>query len=855
MTPPRLSKKLLHWFCDPKLLEDVEGDLDELFQARASRNAFKARLLYFVDVLLLFRPGIIRGYHHINNQNMLLNHIKTAMRQAGKYKGYTAINIAGLVVGLASCMLILLWVSDEVTKDQFHEKSDRIYQVWRNMIQDKGDIITTGGIPYPLEHVLQTQYPEVELVTSVSWEFENLFRVDEASAYLKGRYATKDFFNVFTFPLLIGDQSKVLQDKNSIVISDRTALSFFGIDWRKKALGQMIKIDERVEVAVSGVFTTPASNSSIAFDWIMPGQGYIDRNEWIQSWFNGGFAMFFSLREGANVTAVRERIAQEINRNTNNAANEPLFLQLFAENYLHGKMENGAPAGGRIQYVQILSAIAILILLIACINFMNLATARSSLRAREIGVRKVMGAFRSTLSQQFFVESMLYASVSTSLAILVAWLSLPYFNELTGKLLIINLADPVLWITIASIIVITGMLSGTYPAFMLSSLSISKSLKGRTRQSSGAYFRHALVTFQFAISIFLISGTIVITRQLEYILSKDIGLQRENLVVVDLIGDLVDKTDFYFNSLRSIPEIKDVTTTNSIPTAIGPSTGGAKWPGKDPNSVIEINVLSVGENFTTTMGMEIKKGEGFSNVWLRDSASFLINETLARIMGFDEPVGKELAMWGTTGTIIGVVKDFHMSSMYQPIGPVIIRYQPRDVSYAFIRIGGDLHSALTAIERVTKEANPAFPFRYAFLDDDFSNRYRSEESVSALVKVFAGVSIFIACLGLLGLSSFSADQRAKEIGVRKVHGASTTSLVLLLSKHYARLMIIAFAIAAPLSYFYMQQWLSDFAYRTNAGIQLFVLAGVITFAIGALTVSYRSYTAALTSPAKTLKED
>jgi ABC-type antimicrobial peptide transport system permease subunit len=723
------------------------------------------------------------------------------------------------------------------------------------MIQANGEVITTGGIPYPLEHVLRTQYPEIEAVTSVSWQDEYLFRVNEISSYESGRFASPGFFEVFSFPLIMGDEKKALDGTHTILISDRMALKYFGKDWRTKAVGQILRIDEKEEVAVNGIFTYPDNNSSVRFDWIMPAKGFIDHNDWINSWFNGGFSTFFALKPDASVDAVRARLKGEVNKNTNNAANEPLYMQLFAENYLHGTFENGVPAGGRIQYVGILLAIAGFILLVACINFMNLATARSSLRAREIGVRKVMGALRSTLSQQFFIESILYAVTSAFVAIVIVFLSLSYFNDLMGKELTINFADPVIWIMIGSIILVTGLLSGTYPAFMLSSFSVSRSLKGRTKQSGGTYFRHALVTFQFAISIFLISGTIVISRQLDYILNKDTGMTREGLVRIDLIGDLSDKKEAYLHSLRSVAGVKDVTLSSSNPMSVSGSTGGAKWPGKDPDAVIEINVLTVGEDFVKTMGMEVLSGEDFSNTFLRDSSRFLINEVLARIMGLDNPVGKELSLWGTTGTIAGVLKDFHMSSMYDPIAPLIVRYQPSGTRLAFIRIAGNIHQALTGIERVSKEINPAFPFRYDFLDDEYREAYRSEAAVSKLVNVFAAVSIFIACLGLLGLSSFSADQRAREIGIRKVHGASSGSLVLLLSKQYAQLMIIAFIAASPLAYAYMQRWLSDFAYRTDAGIGLFAIAGAVTFLVGALTVSYRSYKAALANPVKTLKEE
>ncbi|NJM25540.1 MAG: FtsX-like permease family protein [Bacteroidia bacterium] len=680
--------------------------------------------------------------------------------------------------------------------------------------------------------MLRTQYPEVEAVTSYTWEMEHMFRVGETSSFEKGRFATPGFFDVFSYQPLVGDPKRMLAEGPTMVISDRMALKFFGNAWRDKALGQTIRLNDQTDYEVTGVFEAPGENSSVQIDWLITAQEFIDRQTWVNSWYNGGFSMFFTLKPGADAEAVRQRIEQEVIRNTNNESNEPLYMQLFSENYLHGIFENGIPVRGRIQYVRILSAIAVFLLLLASINFMNLATARSSLRAREIGVRKVMGAQRSTLGHQFFTEATLYAIASTVLAVIIVYLVLPNFNTLTGKSIRIQFSEPIVWLVVGGMILLTGILSGAYPAFILSSFSVAKSLKGRTKQAGGHYFRHALVTFQFAISIFLISGTIIISRQLSYILHKDIGLQRENLVSIDLTGNLYDKKEVYMNTLLDIPEVKDVTLSSGSPIDLDMSTGGARWPGKDPNMVIEINVLSVGENFVKTMGMQVVKGEDFSNDFLRDSARFLVNEVLAGIMGLDDPVGEELTVWGTTGTIAGVVRNFHMASMYDPIAPLIIRSSRVDPGTAFVRINGNTRDALTSIERVTKGINPAFPFRYNFVDDDFAQQYRGEQSVSSLVNIFACVSIFIACLGLLGLSSFSADQRLKEIGVRKVHGASVGSLVLLLSKQYAKLMIAAFVIATPLSYFYMQRWLGNFAYRIDMNVALFIAAGIVTFAIG-----------------------
>jgi predicted permease len=858
---PKLPFRILRWFCDPDILEDTQGDLTELYCERRREGKRWASAVLLADVLLLFRPGIIRRFTLIDyqtNSDMLLNHFRTAIRQARKYKGYTIINLSGLVVGIASCLLILLWVADELNMDKFHTNSDRLYQVWRNMSQASGEVSTTAGIPQPLEVVLREEYPEVEHVTGISWQMEFLFRQDDRSSYESGRYASPGFFQVFSYPFLIGNPVTALDNVHSLVISKRLAQKFFGDDWRDTALGQVVNVDERQPFVVTGVFDTPGANSSIQFDWIMPQKEFMDRNEWVDSWYNGGMRIYFSVHEGADVEAVSKRIFSEINDHTDNeAANETIVLQLFGENYLHGTFQDGRPVGGRVQYVRILSVIALFSLLVACINFMNLATARSSIRAREIGVRKVMGAQRSSLSQQFFAESFLHAFISVAFAVLVVWLLLPPFNTLTGKSLAIDFASEKWWMVIGGITILTGLLAGSYPAIMLSSFGIINSLKGSPKKSSSsAYFRNGLATFQFAISIFLISGTIVVSRQMQYILSKDLGLTREQVIMVEMDGALYQKNDIYRTALSKIPDVAGVTFSSGNPLSYGSSTGGARWEGKNPDDVVEINVLSVDAEFVQTMQMTLAEGSDFINQFVADSAHFVINEVLADIMGFkDTPVGKKLFVWGTEGIIIGVVKNFHMDSMYEPIAPLIMRYSPKDAGLAFIRIAGNTQEVLAGIERTNKSLNPAFPFRYQFMDEEYANTYRGEVAVSALTTIFAGVSIFISCLGLLGLSSFAADQRSREIGIRKVHGASTFNLILMLSRHYAGLMVIAFLVAAPLAYLYMHSWLDTFAYRSSPGIVLFAVAGMIALVLGIFTVTFKSYQAATANPIKTLREE
>lgn len=856
--PPQILLKFLRWFCDPKLVEDVEGDLTELHQTRAASSKRKADWMFARDVILLFRPGIIRNLQFsapFIRVYMLFYHFKTALRLATRHKGYTLMNVSGLTVGLASCLLILMWVNDEISVDKFHEKSDRLYQVFRDMIQASGDIETTEAIPQPLELELKNSYPEVEHVCILGWEMELLFRSGDNTLYEKGRYASADFFQVFSFPFLAGDPATSLTDVHSVAISRRLAEKLFDDAW-PEAVGKPIRINEGQEFKVTGVFENPPVTSSLDFDFILPAQEFIQRNPWVESWFNGGFRMYLTLKEDVDVNAVKTRIHQEVNKHTDYAADEPIYLQRFADHYLYSDFQQGVASGGRIQYVRILLVIAFFVLVIACINFMNLATARTSTRAREIGVKKVMGAQRASLRIQFFAESLLHAFVSMVLALLVVYLSLPYFNALTGKMLRFDFTDQKLWMGLMGITIVTGLLSGSYPALLLSSFKTISSLKGTGQQDLGATsMRHGLATFQFALSIFLISGTMVVAAQMDYIFNKDVGLDKRNVIMVPLEGDLFGKNVVYGTALKKIPEVKDVTFTSGNPLSFGSSTSEAKWEGKNPGDVVEINVLSVDSDFLQTLDIDLVTGEDFVDNFKTDSTRFLINEVLAGIMGFTDPVGKRLSVWGTDGVIHGVVRNFHMSSLYDPIQPLIIRFNPRSTGSAFIRIQGSAQDAIARIEAATRELNPAFPFRYSFLDHEYASRYEREKAVSSLVDIFAIVSIFLSCLGLLGLSSYSADQRSKEIGIRKVLGARVSGLILLLSRSYARLILVAFVFAAPVSYFYMQHWLNTFAYRTDLNAFYFVASGLLTFALGAFTVGLRSYQAATANPVKTLKEE
>lgn len=789
---------------------------------------------------------------------MFKNYLKIALRNALRYKGFTALNLLGLVVGLVSSMLILIWVNDEVGVDKFHENGDRIYQVFRNMKQSGGMVNTVWSVPKPAADLLRDEYPEVEDVAQLSWQMDIEFKKGDDKWQSEGFYATPNMLTLFSFELLEGDPKTALDDLGSIVISRSVAERQFGSAWKEKAVGSTINMDGDGEAIVTGVFENIGNNSSLQFEWLLPAQLYFSQNDWVDDWGNGSFRIYFTLRDEANLAVVEERMYNEIITHAagqSNSGEEYLIAHKFQDYYLYSNFENGVVSGGRIDYVKIMSVVAIFILLIACINFMNLATARSGRRSKEIGLRKVMGAHKSSISTQFFIESILLSFLAVILSVLIVWLVLPAFSLLVDRQLTIDFSQPIMWYFLLGITIGVGFLSGLYPAVLLPTFNIIRSLKGSVKQSSGAaYFRKGLVVFQFAISTLLIVGTAVIYSQLQYVLNKNLGLDKENLVAIRMNGNFGDRLETYRTEISKIPQVKSMTASSGNPISYGRSTSSVRWEGMSEEGY-EINILLTDEYFIEAMGMEIVNGRAFDEQ-LADSTNFIINEVMAELMGFDDPLNKDLSFWGVDGKVVGVVKNFHMRNLHEPIAPLIIScIIPSRTNYALVRIQGDPNNALESIAKVNEELEPDQEFDYEFVDEVYAASYESEMTVSSLVKIFAGISIFISCLGLFGLSAFTAEQRSKEIGVRKVHGASVRQLVLLLSRDYSILMIFAFVVATPFGYYFGNSWLEGFEFRTSLSPILFIIAGLSTFIIGAFTVGFKSLQAAKVNPVNILKDE
>lgn len=583
-------------------------------------------------------------------------------------------------------------------------------------------------------------------------------------------------------------------------------------------------------------------------------------NPWVKTggWGNFSFSTYVELKSAASEAAVNKKIKDIVGRYDEVNKESTLFIQPFKRWHLYSEFKNGVNTGGRIEYVRLFMILALGILLIACINFMNLTTARSVKRAKEIGIRKVVGAFRFALIRQFIGEALLIVLMAIIISLALVMLVLPLFNQLTGKQIHIPLADPTFWLIITGLLLITGFISGSYPALYLSSFKPVRVLKGSLKFSSGAlWFRKGLVVFQFMLSIILIIGTIVVSKQVDYIQTVNLGYDRENLLYIPLEGDLTSKYQLFKTQLLQMPGIKDVSRITDIPTQIENSTGGVEWKGKDPTADMQFTQSAVGYDFIKTMHLQLEQGRDFSKDFATDSVGYIINESALKRIGYKDPVGKPLTFWQKKGTIIGVLKDFHFNSLHVPINPLVLRLGENiEWGNALVKTEpGKTKEALVSLEKVCKNLNPKFPFTYKFSDEEYQKLYKSEQVVSQLARYFAFLAIFISCLGLLGLVMFTAEQRTREIGIRKVLGATVPNVVGLLSKDFLSLVLIANLISWPLGWWAMSKWLQNFEYRISISWWVFALAGLAAVLIALLTVSYQAIKAAIANPVKSLRTE
>jgi predicted permease len=859
--PPRWADKLLEWFVAPHLLEFVQGDLHEAFHKQmAVKGPSHARRAYVWAVLhcltpFFYKRKAISRYPKPSLTDMLQSYFTTARRNLAKNKMYTGINVFGLALGMACALLIGLWVKDELSYNRYIPHAKNVFFVRINSTNRNTGEIGTGEVtPGPLQDVLSKDIPEVAAATKINPWMELLVKVGEKSAKEKGYYATEDFFGVFEFPALKGNPRIALAQTNQIVITQKTAEKYFP---NTEALGKTLQLNNEKFYVVGAVLKDLPSNSTLKFGWVVNWKE--QEQPWQKTWGNSSFLTYVRLQEKTSAMQAEQSMKSIYKRYTDKENTSVPVLQPITDVYLYGDYKMGKPVGGRIEYVRVFSVVAAFLLLIACINFMNLATARSATRAKEVGVRKVVGAHRTSLIGQFLSESVLTSALAVVLALAAVWLALPTFNQLFGKQLTLDLTSPVLWAGILALTLLTGLLAGSYPALFLSALKPIRILKGKLQFGNGpALFRRILVTFQFSLSVFLIVGMLTVSKQMQYLRTKNLGLDRNNVIYLPLEGNVTkpEKMEAFRQEIMRQPAVASASVTAMLPVNIQATSGDLSWPGKDPNLETTVTAMTVGADFIKTMNIKLVDGRDFRAGSAADSSSYLINEATARLMGEKNPVGKEIKFWKGTGRVIGLMKDFHMSSLHQAITPLVLTYIPENSGYLLIKThAGKTEQALAELKNVAREFNPDYPFNYHFLDDEYENLYRSEQQVNTLVNYFGVLAILISCLGLFGLAAFTAEQRTKEIGVRKVLGASSASIVGLLSSDFLKLILIALVLASPLAWWALSSWLGTFAYRTGLSWWIFAVSGVVTTFIALVTVSSQAIKAAWLNPVSSLRTE
>jgi len=788
---------------------------------------------------------------------MFTNYLKTAWRHLLRNKAHTIINITGLSVGLTCGLLILLWVQSELDVDGYHVNSVRLYKIYEREYMNN-TVTADYDLPAMLAPEIEKRIPEVEFAAGTDEVVDvRTFSAGNKKAKVGGTFATAHFFQMFSYRLLQGTSSTVLNSPVSIVLSEKTARLFFGS--AAAAMGKTIRYEDKLNLMVTGVYSDLGERDSYKFDYVINWDTYLQLYPGAKMWGNSGEWAFVQLRADADPAMVEKKLQHFIDQ-FNPPANGfriELGMQRFDRVYLHGHFENAQIAGGRIDYVRLFSIVAVFILLMACINFMNLTTARSVKRAREIGVRKVMGAVRMALIRQFIGESLLMTVLAVTLSLALMVLALPLFGLLTQKQLSLPFGALDFWLRLALLTVVTGVVAGSYPALVLSAFNPVVVLKGMLKLNMGAvWFRKGLVVFQFVLSSVLIIATIVVARQVHYIQRANLGYDRENLVYLPIEGELAYKYGVFKTEALKLPGIESISRTSSSPTFIDNGTTSVDWEGKEPGRTVSFHFTQVGYDFVRTMRLNLVEGRDFSRDLSTDSNAYIINEAAQAIMGYRNPLGRTINMWGVKGPIIGLVKNFHFRNLHEEMSPLIINIGKHslDGDQMLVRIKpGATASALAGLEGLTRRMNPAFPFTYDFSDEEFRKLYISEQVAGRLANIFAGLAIFISCLGLLGLAMFTAEQRVREIGIRKVLGAGVGTLFGLLSAEFLMLVGVALLIGSPIAWYAMNKWLDGYAYHTSLDLWVFLLAAAALFLIALFTVSFQTLRASRVNPVRALR--
>ncbi len=786
---------------------------------------------------------------------MLRNFFKTAFRNLWKNKGFTFINISGLVIGMASAILILLWIQNEMSFDRFHAKEDRLYRAWnRGRFNDK--LFCWSSTPKILGPTLKHDYPEVEEISRVNWGNDFLFSIGEKRINVQGTMVDTGFLHMFSLPLVKGNPNTALSNTYSIVLTQKLVKKLFG---NEEAMGKVIKIDNRDNFTVTGVMKDLPNNTNFTFEYLLPWQYMHIRNFDDSNWDNNSTQTYVLLKQNTNIDAFNKKIKNITIDHLNGKEKIEVFMYPLSRQRLYGNFEDGKEVGGRITQVKVFFTIAMLILLIACINFMNLSTARSEKRAKEVGIRKVVGAQKKSLVAQFLAESILISLISGIIAVLVVLLVLPAFNHLVQKELSIQFNSIYFWLSAIAFILFTGILAGSYPAFFLSAFRPVAVLKGTFKKVNALVApRKILVVMQFTFAIALIVCTIIIRQQIKHAQDREAGYDKKDLGYVFMVGDIEKNYELIKNELLQKNIAVSISKTSSPLTQSWSDTWGFEWEGKAPNDKTDFYRYCSDGNLVKTAGMTIVQGRDIDiKTYPTDSLAIILNESAVKAMGFKKPVGQFIKADGYTWHVIGVIKDFILESPYDPMYPMVIEGPKSWFNVIHIKFNhaNSTKDNLAAAEKIFKQYNPEYPFEYHFVDDEYARKFNDQKTTATLATLFACLTIFISCLGLFGLATYMAENRIKEIGVRKVLGASVTSITALLSKDFLRLVIVSILIASPIAWYFMDKWLQDYKYRIQISWWVFIAAGFLAILIALITVSYQAIKAALANPAKSLRTE
>ena len=767
---------------------------------------------------------------------------------------YSAINIGGLAIGMAAAILILAWIYHEWSYDRFHAKEKNLYVAYyRATFGD--NISCEEWTPNPLGPALKERFPEIS-ATARMWSIEMLYANDEAKFNIMTAFSDPDFLTMFDFPLLHGNKEIALNDPNSLILTEKAAMRLFG---QEDPVGKMILLNNQHTVIISGVMRDLPRNTLFEFEALAPFDLTKPFGWYGENWGGNNLQTYVELHPDAKLSSVNESIRDMIKTH---AANNPveLFLYPLAKRHLYAKFENGIPAGGLIETLRLFAVIAGLILLIACINFMNLSTARSVKRAKEVGVRKVLGGRRLGLIGLFLGESMMVSFIAGAAALILALMVLPVFNTLIGQQLVLNLSSVWFWLAILGFILFTGLLAGSYPAFHLSSFLPVKVLKGIFRQKqTWVSPRKVLVVVQFTVACVLITSTLVVHRQIRFAQDRESGYNKDQLIYTRLVGDIGKNYELIKQDMINSGIAVAATKNWSAMTQLMAASWNINWQGKNPDTRIAFHFYSADADWTKTTGATIIDGRDIDvHTYSTDSTAMLLNETAAKIMNLKNPVGEIVTTQGIDWHVVGVVKDFILTSPYEPVAPMLILGPVRGwLNAMHIKLNGNNRMAdnIAQIEQIFKQYNPAYPFEYSFIDEEYARKFGEEQKVGALATWFAGLTIFISCLGLFALVAYMAETRRKEIGIRKVLGASVSSVMFLLSKEFLILVLISVAVASPIAWWAMNKWLAGYAYRTDIPWWLFVVVGCISLGIALLTVGFQAIKAATANPVEAIKSD